>query len=372
VIDDVVQETLLEAWSHLDRLHSPAGFHAWIDEICRNVCRRTARRREMDLRRHISLLDSLSATEFGNKSEDIDLLAADELDPLEELSRQDMATLLDRALGVLPPATRQIVEMCYLLELPHSEMAACLNLSASALDVRLHRARRHLHQILHGPLRREAEALGLELDEALMEGWQSTRLWCPLCGRHHLEGCFLALEAEDGPNLHLRCLECSQRYHQDTVHSMGLVPLTGLHSFRPAWKHTMQGLTDRMMQALQQDGQHRCLYCGQQALVKVEGNNQEDNTKAHPYPFWIHMYCVHCGNDLNGHGNLPSVDQLVYWSHPTSQQFLLQHPRWKSEPAKLVDYDSGPALHFQIGDLESSDHLNIVAHRQTLRVLTIS
>src|SRR5690349_8515667 len=49
VIDDVVQETLLEAWSHLDRLYAPAGFHAWVDEICRNICRRAAHRRAMDL-----------------------------------------------------------------------------------------------------------------------------------------------------------------------------------------------------------------------------------------------------------------------------------------------------------------------------------
>src|SRR5258707_2780489 len=42
-VEDVVQETLLEAWEHLDRLHTPAGVHAWLDEICRNICRRHAR-----------------------------------------------------------------------------------------------------------------------------------------------------------------------------------------------------------------------------------------------------------------------------------------------------------------------------------------
>src|SRR6185369_604356 len=42
VVEDVVQETLLEAWKHLDRLHEPEGFHLWLDEICRNICRRYA------------------------------------------------------------------------------------------------------------------------------------------------------------------------------------------------------------------------------------------------------------------------------------------------------------------------------------------
>ncbi len=59
-IDDVVQETLLEAWSHLGRLSSPAGFHAWIDEICRNVCRRYARSRQANLLRYVPFSGSYS------------------------------------------------------------------------------------------------------------------------------------------------------------------------------------------------------------------------------------------------------------------------------------------------------------------------
>lgn len=376
-IDDVVQETLLEAWSHLERLHSPAGFHPWIDEICRNICRRAARRREMDLLRHVPLLQPSSTMEYEEGSNEIDLLAAETSDPLEELSRQDLVLLLDRALGALPLDTRQIVEMCHLLGLPRSEVAERLSLTSNALEVRLYRARRHLRHLLHGPLRHEAEAVGLTLDEALAEGWQPTRLWCPLCARHRLEGCFLADGGEERSNLHLRCPDCVRRYHQDTVHSMGLVQLAGLHSFRPAWKRTMQGLTDRLMQALLK-GQHPCLSCGEPALVCVEGNDTEaplspypERLRMSPYPFWIHIHCVHCGKDMGARGDVPSVDQLVYWSHPLTQQFLQQHPHWTSEPGRLVEYDGESALHFRMADVESSNHLTVLAHRYTLRVLTI-
>lgn len=378
VIDDVVQETLLEAWSHLERLHSPAGFHVWIDEICRNICRRAARRREMDLLRHVPLLQPSSAMEYENVSNETDLLAADTLDPLEELSRQDLVLLLDRALDALPLETRQIVEMCHLLELPRSEVAERLSLTSNALEVRLYRARRHLRHIFHGPLRHEAEAMGLTLDEALAEGWQQTRLWCPRCAHHLLEGCFMASGVEERSNLHLRCPDCVRRYHQDTVHSMGLVQLSGLHSFRPAWKRTMQGLTDCLLPALLK-GQHSCLSCGEPALVCVEGNDTEtplspypERLGTSPYPFWIHMHCVHCGKDIGARGEVPSVDQLVYWSHPLTRQFLQQHPHWTSEPGRLVEYGGESALYFQIADVESSNHLTVLAHRQTLRVLTIS
>src|SRR5579864_4724233 len=40
VADDVVQETMMEAWRHLANLRDPRRFSAWLDGICRNVCRR--------------------------------------------------------------------------------------------------------------------------------------------------------------------------------------------------------------------------------------------------------------------------------------------------------------------------------------------
>src|SRR5260370_28482476 len=53
--EDVVQETLLEAWRHLDRLYEPDAFDAWLRGICRNVCRRHARSDRRLGQRQISL-----------------------------------------------------------------------------------------------------------------------------------------------------------------------------------------------------------------------------------------------------------------------------------------------------------------------------
>ena len=64
-----------------------------------------------------------------------------------------MAVLLDHALGSLSSSARELVELCYLVELPQREVAARLDLSLSALEARLHRARQHLRQVLNGPLR---------------------------------------------------------------------------------------------------------------------------------------------------------------------------------------------------------------------------
>ncbi len=375
VIDDIVQETLLEAWNHLHRLYAPEGFQTWIDEICRNVCRRYARRHAFDLLRSAPLYRPDAPFEHEYGREEIDPLteipAANDFDPLEELSRQDMTRLLDRALGLLPHETRQLVEMCHLLEVPRVEVAARLGISTGTLETRLHRARRQLRQLLSGPLHSDAEAFGLPLDEGVAEGWRETRLWCPLCACRRLEGCFIQHESSEGPNLHLRCPDCSQRFKQDTMHSMGLVSLAGLSSFRPAWKRAMQGLTDITLNALSQ-GQYSCLYCGKSASIRVTGRDTDTSSSPNPYPFWIRWRCDHCGESIDSNGDIPSVDQLVYWSHPHTRQFMQQHPRWRSEPGTLIDYNGQQAIRFQIADVESADHVTVLAHRQTLQVLTLS
>ena len=375
VIDDVVQETLLEAWRHLDRLYAPEGFQAWIDEICRNICRRYTHRQAIELLRSVPESRSDFASGYEHDTGEISLLAAlpasETSDPLEELCHQDMTALLDRALGFLPVPTRQLVEMCHLLELSHVEVAARLGISTGTLETRLHRARRQLRQLLSGPLRDEAEAFGLAIDAGIAEGWQETRLWCPLCARHRLQGCFVEHANGAGPNLHLRCPDCSQRYQQDTIHTMGLISLAGLHSFRPAWKRAMQGMSDLILSALV-TGQHPCLFCGKPASVRVIARDIEASSSSHPYGFCIHWHCDSCGEHVGSDGDIPSVDQLVYWSHPDTRHFIQQHPRWHSEPATPLEHNGQQALRFHLTDVESADHATIVAHRQTLQVLALS
>jgi RNA polymerase sigma factor (sigma-70 family) len=374
IVDDVIQETLLEAWSHLDRLRSPAGFHPWVDEICRNICRRVHRARQQDALRYAPAQHGTGALDEapGAESDDalLDLPAPARSDPFEELSQRDLTSLLDRAIGVLPQVTRQAVELSYLIDLPRAEVAARLRLSQGALDTRLHRARAQLRQALNGPLRAEAEAYGLALDEVPTEQWQATRMWCPLCARRRLEGYFVQADGAAGPNLHLRCPDCSRRDGRDTAHSMGLVSLAGLRSFRPAWKRVMQGLSERVTQALA-DEAHPCLSCGKLALFTVHAAGATAPPGAPAY--WIRAECAHCGPDvdLGPDTCLPSVDQLVYWSDPRARQFLLRHPRCVSSQGPEVERDGTGALTFHLSDLDGADRLTVVARRETLRVLLV-
>ena len=374
VVDDVIQETLLEAWSHLDRLRSPAGFHPWVDEICRNICRRVNRTRQQDALRYApaQLVTSALDEAPGAENDDalLDLPASASFDPFEELSQRDLTGLLDRAIDALPLATRQAVELSYQIDLPRAEVAARLRLSQGALDTRLHRARAQLRQALNGPLRAEAEAYGLALDEVPTEQWQATRMWCPICARRRLEGYFVQVDGADGPNLHLRCPDCSRRDGRDTAHSMGLVSLAGLRSFRPAWKRVMQGLSERITQALA-DEARPCLSCGKPALFTVHAAGATAPPGAPAY--WIRAECAHCGADadINSDTCLPTVDQLVYWSDLRARQFLLRHPRCVSSLGQEIERDGTNALSFQLSDLDGADRLTVVARRETLRVLMV-
>src|SRR5262245_57323971 len=87
--EDVVQETCLEAWRHLERLREPERFAPWLDGICRNVCRRQAR----------ALSSHAHETQLGSGKDDTVALDAHLRDPLafdpsEELDRQDRHFLL--------------------------------------------------------------------------------------------------------------------------------------------------------------------------------------------------------------------------------------------------------------------------------------
>jgi RNA polymerase sigma-70 factor (ECF subfamily) len=242
--DDVVQETMMEAWRHIENLRDPQRFHAWLDGICRNVCRRY-HTPDGALHRLFSLSNLAYDNETKNAS-DASLALPDPfaIDPAEELSQRDLATLLDHAMEYLSPDARKLLAMCYLAEIPQREAALQLGLTIGALELRLHRARKQLRQVLNGALHADAESFGLALDPVQVQGWRETRQWCWLCGKHRMIGLFETL-----PNgrvaLRLRCPACFNRYGFDVINSGGLLSMEGLSSFRPAIKRLYQKIRER-------------------------------------------------------------------------------------------------------------------------------
>lgn len=361
-IDDVVQETLLEAWRHVDHLRAPDRFEAWLHGICRNICRRWARAQSEQRPQGI----------FPSLEESQDLLVFDipdpsALDPAEELSRQDLTTLLDRALGSLSDENRQLIELCYLVEMPRPEIALHLRLTISALESRLRRARRQLQQILVGPLRADAEAFGLAMGDEMLCGWRESREWCLSCGRHRLYGIFESLPG-GRINFRMRCPTCSHQGHDELI-SGGHVSLRGLHSFRPARKRVLSDL-DTFVRNYH-EGWGRCPRCGerrQASLMSYERYFTQFLAGLTPPSgagLCLFLECPPC--DIN----VMSGAYAHVFSHPLIKRFLQQHPRAISQPQVCTEYAGDPVLGLSFTDLLSASRLTAFVHRETLQILTV-
>ncbi len=353
--EDVVQETLLEAWRHLEKLREPERFASWLDGICRNVCKRHLHARSIT-----PLARELEVAKDGEPA--FDLPDPQAVDPLEELERQDMHILLDRALSHLPVGTRELVELCYLAEVPQREAAERLRISLGALEVKLHRARHQLYQILHGEdLRADAQAFGLLLDGDEAAGWQETRQWCFLCGKHHLRGLF-ERQTSNRTSIRLRCPECSSRYETDLLNTAHHPEAGPIRSFRPVVKRIIQASAEFFHACL---SQRRCPICLSSVATQVIDRRVLTPPYSHydalPLGIYGRIDCPTCG---------PSFCEayIPAFLHPTVRDFMLR-PHIFYEPAVFVSYEGSDAIRFRLIDLNSTETLTVLTHPQMLHIL---
>lgn len=358
-VEDVVQETLVNAWQNLAHLRTPDRFEAWLNGICHNMSMRWTRAQgTLDRRQH-----TFSSLQTVQKS-DIEISARDIPDPqvldlAEELNRQDLSMLLDRAMSHLPAPARKTLEMHYLAEISQREVALQLGMTMNAVEVRLHRARRQLRHVLNGELRTDAEALGLSLDnESAAQGWRETSVWCCICGRRRLQGLFES-QPEGDVSLRLRCPDCSSRTGMDIIHTGTIISFADGRSFRPAFKRVLQVVPAFYAQAFAA-GYQRCPGC--KKLAPVGGIEPE----ILPAPFYrrlgIALECPSCGKITS------SIFSLCLTYLP-AYQFVMQHERCIIEPEECIEYEGQSAILASIRDVLSSAQVTLILHRHTLELL---
>ncbi len=355
-IDDVIQETLLEAWKSLEQLRDEARFAAWLDGICRNVCLRYQRRQGILRTRETPLYPSESEPD-DESTLAIQLADPDSFDPAEELGRHDMTLLLDRALGYLSPESRTAVEQHYLAEIPQRELAARMALSLSALEARLHRARGQLLHTLSHDLREDALALGLAILPADAVGWRKTQITCYLCGRVRMEGMFEPM-AGGRVNMRLRCPACQT----EEINTLGLVELAHARSFLPATKKTVHQIGQTILDALP-SGKIvvQCWVCQRPTTLRVM--RDADFTPEFSMRTWLQSSCGCITSGvfaISPYGALPEVRDFIFG---TSAIIIL--------PEVEMTYAGQCALRF--GALSPADgrHLYVYADFQTLLPLAV-
>lgn len=352
--EEVVQETLLDAWRTIESLREPERFDGWLAGICRRHCLMRLRhdgaaRRGGHLAR-VPLGDAAEqelANGLGGPS-------LDDFDPVAELERQDLHTLLDRALAHLSASAREALTLCYLDELPQAEAALRLGLTVAALEARLHRARKQLRAVLAGTLRAEAAAFDLPLGDDSIAGWRESRLWCVACGRHRLRGIFEPLPG--GVNLRMRCPGCTFQINS------GGVPLGNLRSFRPAVNRLLRIAVPYVTQGLR-EGWQRCPQCGTPRQIEIK-SPFELSGMDRPWPgLTIYLRCQPCDANVN------TSLAIALWQHPAVERFTRRYPRCVSEPERLVEYAGRPAIRVAFASVADGRRLTLIADRATLEIL---
>jgi RNA polymerase sigma-70 factor (ECF subfamily) len=140
--EDVLQETFLKAYTHLDQFQGNSKFYTWIVRIAVNQALMKLRKRKTD--RTVSMDEGIDTGEDIVTRE----IATWEPSPEEQYSREELSEILDSAVQSLAPAYRTVFVLRDIEDLSTEETAAALELSIPAVKSRLLRARLQLREKL--------------------------------------------------------------------------------------------------------------------------------------------------------------------------------------------------------------------------------
>lgn len=281
--EDLAQETLIAAWRGADRLRDAEAWRPWLSGIARNVCLRWQRSHFREQSRRATLSSGGGTAGESNfavasarlapsaNTDGMESLAAD-FDLEAILERAELTALLDRALGNLTAPTRSLLMERFVDDLPPAEIAARRGLTENAAAVRLHRSKESLRRVLAtAPFRADALAYGL-LDADTVDGWQETRIWCPICGYARIEGRFIQNEADTGnpctPRFAVRCPRCVGCLGMDFTTCHAALDAETLLGSIKGYKPALSRVTDWWMQRYESaiaTGETACGGCGRRA-----------------------------------------------------------------------------------------------------------
>lgn len=149
--EDVLQETFLKAYEHLDQFQGNSKFYTWIVRIAVNQALMKLRRRKTD--KSVSLDDNIDTGEDTIVRE----IAAWGEDPEQRFSREELGDILDNAVQSLEPPYRSVFVLRDIEELSTEETAEALDLSVPAVKSRLLRARLQLREKLTRYFKRKGD-----------------------------------------------------------------------------------------------------------------------------------------------------------------------------------------------------------------------
>ncbi len=285
----------------------------------------------------------------------------DDFDLEVALERDELATLLDRALMLLPAETRAVLVERYIHESPHAEIAARLGLTEGAVKVRVQRGRIALRRLLNTDSRADAATFGLVT--APPGAWQETRIWCPDCGQRRLVGRF---SRESGGACQLRCPACHAApgtYLTNTrFDAFARELLDGVKGYRPTLNRIMAWADAYFQRGLAQRAVP-CPDCGQALPLHLRMSPLDP--PALQSVRGVHAHCPACGFlTSQGLGN-------ITLTLPESRRFWREHQRIRLLPTREAVVAGTIALVRRLESVTDRAALDVLIDRETYRVLAI-
>jgi RNA polymerase sigma-70 factor, ECF subfamily len=150
--EDVVQETYVRAFTHLDEFRAEASLSTWLSRIAMNEALGR-------LRRQRPSVELSSLPEGTREAEIIRFPLASTDDPERSMAQREIREVVERAIDELPEAFRSVFIARVVEGMPIEETADILGLKPETVKTRLHRARTMLRKNVErkiGPVVMEA------------------------------------------------------------------------------------------------------------------------------------------------------------------------------------------------------------------------
>ena len=141
--DDLAQEVFIQVYESLSHFRVEAELSTWIYRIAVNKSLDFIRRKKR--KKRFGQLTSL----FGFNEEKGEIVIPANGNPQQDMEEKERKQVLDSALAKLPDNQKTVIMLSKYEEFRNKEIAEIMELSLSAVEALMHRAKKNLHKLLY-------------------------------------------------------------------------------------------------------------------------------------------------------------------------------------------------------------------------------
>ena len=141
--DDIAQEVFIQVYESLSHFRNEAELSTWIYRIAVNKSLDFVRRKKR--KKRFGKLVSL----FGSEEKSKEIVLPAPGNPQVDLEDKERKQILNKAIDKLPDNQRTAITLSKIKGFSNKEIAEIMNLSLSAVEGLIHRAKKNLHKKLY-------------------------------------------------------------------------------------------------------------------------------------------------------------------------------------------------------------------------------